>query len=227
MSSAPTTPSGQLLPGQRLSREEFLRRWEQLPELKNAELIDGLVYMSSPVSIGHGEIEVPLASLLHLYAINTPGCKAGTNTTWLMLESAPQPDLHLRLLPEFGGLSKVSEKYPQGTPELVIEITVSSQHSDAGPKRALYQRAGVREYVTVLVESAEVSWRCLDEKGSYERVAPDANGWYRSRAFPGLWLDAKALFEDEGQRLLNVLQQGLGSPEHTAFVAELESRRTA
>lgn len=40
-------------PGDRLSREEFLARWEQMPALKKADLIDGVVYMPSPVSIVH------------------------------------------------------------------------------------------------------------------------------------------------------------------------------
>ena len=39
--------------GDRLSREEFLERWYRMPLLKNAELIDGVVYVPGPVSIGH------------------------------------------------------------------------------------------------------------------------------------------------------------------------------
>ena len=36
--------------GQRLAVQEFLRRWEAMPEVKFAELIDGVVYMPSPLS---------------------------------------------------------------------------------------------------------------------------------------------------------------------------------
>ena len=44
-----------LVEGQRLTREEFLRRWEAMPELKRAELIGGVVHMPSPLSAAHGE----------------------------------------------------------------------------------------------------------------------------------------------------------------------------
>jgi Uma2 family endonuclease len=50
-----TTPG--LVTGERLTVEEFLRRWEDLPELKNAELIDGVVYVPSPVSLDHGRFD--------------------------------------------------------------------------------------------------------------------------------------------------------------------------
>ena len=40
--------SPELITGQRMTREEFLSRWEALPDLKNAELIDGIVYVHHP-----------------------------------------------------------------------------------------------------------------------------------------------------------------------------------
>jgi hypothetical protein len=44
------TPGLPLLePGDRLSREEFERRYDRIPQLKKAELIEGTVYMPSPV----------------------------------------------------------------------------------------------------------------------------------------------------------------------------------
>ena len=35
--------------GDRLTSDEFIRRWEAMPDLKHAELIDGIVQMPSPV----------------------------------------------------------------------------------------------------------------------------------------------------------------------------------
>src|SRR6185436_13214934 len=120
-------PEDRVITGERMSREEFLRRWDALPGLKNAELIEGTVYVPSPVSADHGEVEMPLAAWLKLYAWATPGCKPGHNATWLILGSAPQPDLYLAILPEYGGLSSFDGKYRSGAPELAIEICVSSR----------------------------------------------------------------------------------------------------
>ena len=92
-----------LVAGERLSREEFLRRWEALPDLKRAELLEGVVYLPSPVSFTHGSEEGLVTHWLIHYAGCTPGCRAGSNATWLMLKDAPQPDGFLCILPECGG----------------------------------------------------------------------------------------------------------------------------
>jgi len=105
MLSPVVRPPG-LVTGERLTVEEFLRRWEELPELKNAELIDGVVYAPSPVSLDHGSLDFSIHWWLAHYAQATPGCKGGSNSTWLMLGSAPQPDAFLRILPSRGGQSR-------------------------------------------------------------------------------------------------------------------------
>src|SRR5438309_1135144 len=97
-----------LLEGDSLTSDEFLRRWEEIPDLKRAELIDGIVYMPSPVSRGHQELECFLAGWLNFYALSTPGCRPAMEGTWLMGDrQAPQPDVTLRILPEYGGQSGV------------------------------------------------------------------------------------------------------------------------
>ncbi len=85
-----TTPP--LVEGQRLTREEFLRRWEAMPDLKRAELLGGVVYMPSPLSAAHGQSDGRILSLLGYYAMSTPGCNFIPNATWFLLEDAPQPD---------------------------------------------------------------------------------------------------------------------------------------
>ena len=53
MSTAPVvTP--RLRDGEQLTAQEFLRRWEADSGLKFAELIDGTVYMPSPLRLSHG-----------------------------------------------------------------------------------------------------------------------------------------------------------------------------
>src|SRR5438270_12657225 len=92
-----------LKPGQRLTVKEFLRRWEAMPELKFAELIDGVVYMPSPQTSDHGRAGIRVDTWLGTYSAYTPGCDCGSQSTWLMLQSAPQPDSYLWILSEYGG----------------------------------------------------------------------------------------------------------------------------
>ncbi len=109
-------PVVQLLrPGQRMTVREFLRRWESMPDVKFAELIDGVVYMPSPQTSDHGRTEIRVGTWLGIYIANTPGCDAGSQSTWLMLQSAPQPDTYLWIQPGYGGQSRSSRQIsPRG-----------------------------------------------------------------------------------------------------------------
>ena len=195
--------------GDRLSREEFLARWEQMPALKKAELIDGIVYMPSPVSLTHSVFDTLVQMVLSVYAARTPGCEPLSNATWLMLESAPQPDACLCWRPASGEI-QTTKGLATGSPHLVVEVAVSSRSYDLGPKLALYQRAEVPEYVALLVEEQRIEWRVL-ETGSYRLMHPDADGVFRSKVFPGLWLDSAAFWRKDRSKLLAVLEQGLRS----------------
>src|SRR5437879_10170620 len=119
-----------LAAGDKLTRDEFLRRWTAHPEIKNAELIGGMVYMSSPVSVEHGDMEGSVGTWFGTYRAATPGTGGGHNTTSFMLADTPQPDLNLRVLPEFGGTSWVEDKFLHGVPELLAEICRSSASYD-------------------------------------------------------------------------------------------------
>lgn len=201
--AAPVLPLP-LREGDRLSREEFLRRWELLPDLKHAELIDGVVYLASPVSAKHQLSNLDFGAWLRFYAAHTPGCVAGADGTWLMGRDAPQPDLAMTRSPKLEG------ELMSGAPELAIEITASSQRKDLGPKAEIYRRAGVREYITVLVHQQKLIWRELSG-GAWREIEPDADGIHRSRVFPGLWLDAEAMWRGDFKAVLATLQRGLDS----------------
>jgi hypothetical protein len=213
-----------LRPGQRLTREEFLRRWEAMPDLKFAELLNGVVYMPSPQTSDHGRTEFRVDTWLGVYIASTPGCDGGSQSTWLMLRSAPQPDSYLWILPECGGQSRIQGKYHLGAPELAGEICFTSAAYDLGVKKTLYEKAGVQEYVAFLVEEKEIRWHRL-VKGVYELIQPTAKGIYRSHVFPGLWLDARALWKHDLARLLRTLQRGLDSAAHRAFLKALAKRK--
>ena len=213
-----------LVAGDRLSRDEFLRRWEAHPEIKKAELIGGIVYlMPSPVSIDHGEMDSHVTTWLGVYAAATPGCGTGNNATTFLLEDCAQPDGQLRLLPEAGGTSWVENKFLHGVPELLAEVSLSSTAYDLHQKLDLFREAGVKEYLAVLLYEQEIRWHYLSRKG-YQLLTPDSAGIYRSRIFPGLWLHGKALLGGNMAKVLATLQKGMNSDEHVRFVARLNKK---
>lgn len=197
-------------PGDRMTREDFLAQWEQMPRLKSVELIDGMVYMPSPVSMEHGRRDHQMQVLIGAYAARAGNCEALSNATWLMLESAPQPDLALCLLPAHGGRTQVREGFASGSPELVVEITKSSRTYDLGPKLALYQRAAVSEYIAVLLEEQRIEWRKWKD-GSFVLLAPDTDGILQSEVFPGLWLNERAFWDGDVSGMLRTLDAGLAA----------------
>src|SRR5262245_32656941 len=155
----------ELRAGDFLNRDEFLRRWEAMPELKRAELIRGVVYMPLPVGPIHGITETNVATWLGMYKVHTPGCAAGSNTTWLMLVGeAPQPDTCLWVLPEHGGRARKRRGRLEGAPEFLAEVCVSRTAYDLHQKLEVYQEAGVQEYLAVLMQEHEVRWHRLSRR---------------------------------------------------------------
>ena len=210
--------------GDRLTGAEFLRRWDAMPELRRAELIDGVVYMPSPVSLPHGDLHLSMGAWLWLYKDLTPGCEAGVEGTWIMGEKdVPQPDATLRIFPECGGQSRGQGQYGAGAPELIVEVCWTSTSRDLGVKLELYRSVGLREYITVLLKSRQIVWRQL-VRGRYREIAADEDGLLRSHVFPGLWLNPAALW-DTKLSLRTAVEQGAHSPEHAAFVRRLATAR--
>ena len=212
--------------GLRLTRQEFLRRWELHPEIKKAELIGGVVHMPSPVSVEHGSSEGHVGLWIGTYWVSTPGTEFGHNTTSMMLDDTPQADVHLRIVPECGGASWVEGRFLRGAPELIAEVCLTSTDYDLHVKYDLYETACVREYVAVLLEQQEIRWHIL-VNGRYELMPADADGMWRSRAFPGLWLDGPALLRRDLAAVLAKLREGMQRPEHAAFLQELAQKRAS
>jgi len=207
--------------GDRLTRDEFERRYQAMPHVHNAELIEGVVHMPSPVSAEeHGEPHFDLNGWLCVYRAHTPGVRGGDNSTLrLDLANEPQPDGYLRLVRECGGQSQLVDGYVTGAPELIVEIAASSVSYDLHDKLNAYRRNNVREYVVWRVWDAAVDWFIL-RGGRFERL-PVVDGIYKSEVFPGLWLEPAAVLRGDLLRAFQVLQQGLASPEHAAFVVRL------
>jgi Uma2 family endonuclease len=214
-----------LVAGERLDRATFHNRYEQMPEGTRAELVGGVVYMPSPLRLDHGDTNHCVDMWLGYYEESTSGVRTSLNaSTFLCDEGEPQPDLLMRILPECGGQTRVIDGYLDGPPELVVEISRSSRTFDLGPKYLDYERAGVLEYIVVGLEPDEVFWH-VRRDDRFARVAPDADGLFRSAVFPGLWLDPEALFASDRRRLRSVVEQGVATPEHAAFVAKLAAAK--
>ncbi len=210
--------------GDRLSRDEFERRYDAMPDLKKAELIEGEVYVGSPVRVRqHGKPHVLLGGWLATYYAGTPGLEVGDNSSIrLDLDNMPQPDVFLMIAPEHNGQARIDEDdYVAGAPELVAEVAASSVSYDLGKKKHVYRRNEVREYIVWRVQDRAVDWFVL-RGGSFEPLAPGADGLLRSEVFPGLWLDRDALLRGDLATVLAVVQRGLASPEHAEFVARLQ-----
>lgn len=222
---APTIPP--LHNGDRLTREEFLRRYQAMPDLKKAELIEGVVYMPSPIRHGaHSKPQLRWVNWLGHYVAHTPGVDAGDNgTIKLDLKNAPQPDAYALILPECGGQVVIDEDdYVVGAPELVGEVSASTASYDLHDKLEAYRRNRVKEYVVWRVEEQAIDW-FVPVGERFEPLPLSADGFYKSVTFPGLWLDPKALMEFDLVRVFAVVELGLATPKHAEFVNELARRR--
>ena len=210
--------------GDRVTRAEFERRYQQMRHVKKAELVEGTVYMPSPVRIRkHANPHGRIITWLGVYEAATPRVMLGDNpTVRLDIDNEPQPDALLRLEESAGGNSRLSEDdYIEGAPELIVEIASSSASYDLYDKREAYRRNGVKEYLIWLVQDGEFRWQVWEE-GRYRQQSVSESGVLKSSSFPGLWLDVSALLRGEMSQVLAILNSGLASQEHQRFVQQLQ-----
>jgi Uma2 family endonuclease len=211
--------------GDRLTRPEFERRYLAMPQVKKAELIEGKVYMPSPLRIkAHAEPHAYVIGWLVAYAAATPGVGVADNpTVRLDPDNEPQPDALLRM--EAGGQSRISDDdYVEGAPELIVEIAASSASYDLHEKLDVYRRNQVQEYLVWRVYDRQLDWFCWRESEYYPLV-PNSNGILCSQVFPGLWLAKAALLDGGLATVLHELQRGLATKQHRTFVDYLETLR--
>ncbi|MFN9400550.1 MAG: Uma2 family endonuclease [Dolichospermum sp.] len=209
--------------GDKLTRHEFERRYHAMPNLKKAELIEGVVYVASPVRAKqHGKPHARIMGWLIAYEAATPGVEALDNTTVLLdTDNEPQPDALLRI--ETGGQSRINkDDYVEGAPELIVEIAASSASYDLHEKLKVYRRNQVQEYLIWRVYDYQFDWIRL-QQGEYIQLQPNADNIICSQIFPGLWLDKIALLGGDLGTVLAVLHQGLASTEHDNFISRLSS----
>lgn len=210
--------------GDHLTREEFERRYNAMPHIKKAELIEGIVYMASPVRLKqHGEPHMHLGGWLVYYISKTYDLRSGDNSSSRLDErNVPQPDLMLLLPERLGSTARVDDEgYVAGAPDLVVEVAASSVSIDLHDKMEAYRRNGVREYLVYRTQEQAVEWFKLKED-KYEAQVPDERGLLCSSLFPGLWLDPAALVAGDLPKLLAAVDEGAKSEAHAKFVEQLK-----
>jgi Uma2 family endonuclease len=227
MSTVEPPPVSRALPplqaGERLDQRAFHARYEAMPEGTWAELVDGAVVMPSPLRNEHGGYDDVVSFWVVSYRRFTKGLGSAKNSTVILdYGSEVQPDGQLRIRSELGGQTRIEDGYVVGAPELVIEISRSSRFFDLGPKKAIYERAGVCEYLVAELDPDRLHW-FVRSGDRFSELDADPDGIYRSRMFPGLWLDAEAFYAEDLDRIAEVLEQGVATPEHAAFMARLAS----
>ena len=214
--------------GDRLTRAEFERRYDAMPNLRKAELIEGIVQMPSPIRVEHMEADLVVLTWLGVYVAAMPGVRGGGDgSVRLDADNEVQPDALLRIDAACGGQSRVAaDGFIEGAPELVVEISGSSASYDLHAKLHIYRRAGVCEYIVWRVYDRALDWFVLEE-GRFEAQTPDDQGVLSSRVFPGLRVPVAAMLDGKLAEVLAAVQQGVQMPEHAAFVKELQGRSEA
>lgn len=183
--------------------------------------------MMAPAGFEHGSSGFETCGMLAWYATRTPGVVGVSGATVLLGErSEPEPDAALLIAPEYGGqtrLKKIKNKhYIEGPPELVLEVSHSTVGIDLHAKRSDYTLAGVLEYIVVCLEEKVIRWFDLPVD---KELSLDRQGVLKCLAFPGLWIDTKALLRRDLIRLFATLEKGLASVAHEEFVAKLGSAK--
>lgn len=212
--------------GDYLTRSEFERRYNAMPGVKKAELIERIVYMPSPVRVkSHGQPHSHMITWLGAYCASTPNITLADNATVrLDPDNEPQPDALLRIEPSVGGHSLISEDdYIEGAPELIVEIAASSASYDLREKFRVYRRNGIQEYIVWRVYDRQIDWfRLVNEE--YVVQKPDESGLIHSQVFPGLCLAVQALLDGDLAKVLAEQQKSFGTATHTAFIERLQGK---
>jgi Uma2 family endonuclease len=219
-----------LLNGDHLSVPEFEHRYSAMLGDAKAELIEGIAIMSPPISASHGQANSLLGMLLGQYAAATPGVSCAINPS-LRLDGGNeyQPDVVLWI--DRGPLANAkvgSDGLLEGRPELVAEISLSSQTYDLHEKKEVYRRNSIPEYIVweLNEDSPKFHWFHL-ENGEYIFAGKPPRTKLMtlcSVVFPGLWLDAFSICAGRGifdKAILRTLDKGLKSAEHKTFVRKL------
>ena len=208
--------------GDRLSRAEFERRYWLHPEIKKAELIEGVVYVASPLYAGHGVPHYNVNGITGRYVLLTEGLIGADNTSVrLDNDNEAQPDTCIFIDAAYGGQVQTPDnEFIEGAPEFVIEVARSSASYDLHDKKSVYRRNGVREYVVLSVFEQHTYWFELRD-GAYIEKRSDDKGVFKSQVLGGFWFNSVAYWQQNWQAVFKTLDQGMDSAEYQRFQQKL------
>lgn len=190
-----------------MTRVEFHRLYLQLPDVR-AELIEGVVYVASPLRAElHGDPHALVMAWLGAYWEQHPDSVRVSDNATVILDNLnePQPDASLRYRK---GQAPVNKKgYIEGAPELLFEVSASSVSIDLHDKLTAYERNGVQEYVVWRVMDQAIDWFRLRE-GTFKKIEPSVSGIIESEAFPGLRLNVPAMIAEDVARVMATQRSG-------------------
>jgi hypothetical protein len=222
MTIAPPLADGQLV-----SLEEFEQRFDATPDLKHAELLDGVAYLRHDGRAFAGSCRAALIGWLGVYSASTRFLLPGAHGHVALDDrNELQPDAILAVRPEAGGTVVLDATgVVRSAPDFAADVFTTTNATLLPKRIAAHERGGTLEYLVWYAEHKCVDW-LVRERGEFVAMNPDpADGLLKSVAFPGLWLDATALLNGDLDTVLAALQRGLASAEHKAFVSQLAARR--
>jgi Uma2 family endonuclease len=200
-------PEESLKARQRLSQTEFHRRYEAMQTDDTFELVNGVVYLKPRKSYPHARLIYFFGGLLTEYELATPTVDGLLNVTLIVSPTCEvQPNLVLRLEPEFGGKSLVVNDFLSGGAELLIEIADKPSPVNVSLKPKEFSRSGIGEYLFLGVRDQDA--RHFSAKSGWEATRMREGTW-KSVALPGLWLNLTAVFAHDSRKALQTLRRGL------------------
>lgn len=186
-----------------MSREEFHRLYAECEGYERVELIEGVVFMPSPVRFeSHDRQASLLRGWLFTYSTLHEGVESGNEATLILGDSEVQPDAFLL---RAGSVPVDDDGYLTGAPQLVAEVAASTASRDLHSKRDLYERNGVGEYVVWRTLDGAIDWFVLRD-GVYVAKSRDAAGRIESEQFPGLVMDVRAMLAMDRTAVLAALK---------------------
>jgi Uma2 family endonuclease len=208
--------------GDRLNQREFHNLYEQMPEVKKAELVDGVVFVSSPASLAHSDRVAWITGCLVAYTAGLKGVRVGNSASIIVDDDNEfQPDALLFFDQAAGGQAHPCGEYLKGVPEVAVEVSYSSRAYDLHQKLRVYERHGVKEYLVWDV-SKDKFHVFRQNEGSFLELPP--NDTFKSVVFPGLWLNLEALARGDLASALKTIESGKRSTEFKKFAASLRKR---
>lgn len=177
---------------------------ELVQEDQKADLLDGVVYMSSPENIDHNRLVGWLDKVLGLYVEQRNLGELTINKVAYRLSTrnAPEPDLAFVRADRIG-IFKSS--YADGPPDVAIEfVSPDSVERDYEHKRRRYEEAGVGEYWIIDAEEKRATFLSHQSGGFVEMPVEDHV--FCSRVIPGFRLDTRWLWQRPLPPTLEIVQ---------------------